>query len=96
MIKSKRIKKEITINPELPKIALVVWEDATQLADGAWMDANHIKIMKEYSPKLFSQVGFVIKDFPEGIILTEAWNATLVANPTQIPRGMIRSIEYLS
>jgi hypothetical protein len=96
LTKPKHTKKEIVFDPALPRIALVVWEDATQLADGAWMDTNHIKIMKEYSPKLFSQVGFVIKDFPEGIILTEAWNATLVANPTQIPRGMIRSIEYLS
>jgi hypothetical protein len=84
--------KKLEIDPRAPPLALVVWEDATQLADGPWMELVHIK---EYTPHLFHQIGFVIKDLPEGVIMTEAWGEKLVANPTQIPRGMIRSIQYL-
>lgn len=88
-------KKEVIKDPpkEAPKMALVVWEDASQISgSGVWVDTVEVRT---YKPHIFWQVGFIIGDFPEGIHITEAWSPSLVANPTQIPRGMIRTIRYL-
>lgn len=76
---------------DIPKLALVVWEDAAQVGNSVWVENE----AREYKPHIFWQAGFVIKDVPEGIHITEAWSPSLVANPTQIPRGMIRSIKYI-
>jgi len=90
----KNNKDAIPIPKTAPKLALVVWEDASEIHDGqVWVDATQVS---EYKPCMFWQVGFIIRDFPQGIHITEAWNPSLVANGTQIPRGMIRSIRYLS
>ena len=83
----------LAVPGEAPKLVLVVWEDALTISDGgAWLET---KKERAYEPHLFWHVGFLIKDVPEGIHLSEAWSPTLIANGTQIPRGMIRSIKYL-
>lgn len=74
-----------------PPLVLVEWEDATQLDSGPWADNE----TPAYTPKLFQQVGFLLSDTPEGVILTHAWSDNLVATRDQIPRGMVRSIQHL-
>lgn len=85
--------KSLTIPKEAPPLVLVAWEDAKVISDGGvWMTNREL----HYDPHIFWQVGFLIKDDKQGIILGEAWHAELIGNPTQIPRGMIRSIKKLS
>ena len=74
-----------------PPLVLVEWEDATQLDAGPWASNEPV----DYKPKVFQQVGFLISDTPDGVILTHAWSDDLVAARDQIPRGMIRSIQTI-
>ena len=77
---------------EIPPLVLVEWEDATAISDGAqWLESGD----REYSAQIFWQAGFLVKDVPEGIHLTEAWSPACMSNITQIPRGMIRVIKKL-
>lgn len=76
----------------VPQMVLVVWEDATQLDGGPWADnAEHV-----YAPKLFRQVGFLLHQSDEGVILSHAWSPDTVATRDQIPAGMIRQITVLT
>lgn len=76
------------------KLAVVVWEDASELDDTTW--ANHDENF-EYAPLLCTQVGFVIYEGPEGIVLTHGmFPDGIVFRRHQIPRGMIRRIEWLT
>ena len=76
------------------KIVHVVWEDATELDITAW--AEH-EIDFEYVPVLCHQVGFVLYDGPEGLVITNGIiENNCVARRNQIPRGMIRSMEWLT
>jgi hypothetical protein len=76
------------------KLAYVIWEDASELDVTAW--ATHDEDFV-YNPVLCRQVGFIIYDSDEGIVLTEAVTSNgEVARRNQIPRGMIRSIEWLT
>ena len=76
------------------KPVYVVWEDASELDVTAWAEHDEGFI---YTPVLCTQVGFVLYDGPEGIILTEAFTSNgEVARRNQIPRGMIRRIEWLT
>lgn len=77
---------------EHPQLVYVVWEDATTRDSDAWSyDHDH-----SYEPKMFAQVGFLLLDEPQGIVLTSAWSEGVVATRDQIPRGMIRHIEVLT
>ncbi len=76
---------------DAPPIVAVVWEDAQVMDDGAWVEnANH-----DYKPYLVYQVGFLLSDTPEGLILSQAWNPKMVGARDQIPRGMVRSVTPL-
>ena len=76
------------------KPVYVIWEDASELDVTAWTEHDEGFV---YTPVLCTQVGFVLYDGPEGLILTEAFTSNgEVARRNQIPRGMIRSIEWLT
>lgn len=76
----------------LPKCVLVIWEDAVQVGeDSVWITNKTY----EYKPCIFHQVGFLIGDYEEGIQLCDTWGTDLISNPTQIPRGMILSIQEI-
>lgn len=75
----------------MPPIVLVVWEDARVLTEGAWAE----NISYQYTPHIVHQLGFLLLDVPEGILITEAWHEELIGPVEQIPRGMIREICYL-
>jgi hypothetical protein len=45
---------------------------------------------------LFTTVGFVCYDGPEGLILTDTWGDGQIGPRDQIPRGMIREIQVLT
>lgn len=90
--KNKQVKPEEIPPNNIPKLVMVIWEDALELSDGGpWMDNKP----KPYKPHIFWHVGFLVSEYPEGIHLTEAWSQDLIAKGTQIPRGMIRSITEL-
>lgn len=76
------------------KLAYIVWEDASELDVTAW--TTHEEEFT-YVPVLCKQVGWVVYDGPEGIILTQAITSNgEIARRNQIPKQMIRSIEWLT
>jgi hypothetical protein len=75
------------------KLVYVVWEDASIITDGQWTSLED----RGYEPKLVTQVGFLVKDQPECIQLTECFmEGPYGGNITQIPRGMIRDFRAIS
>jgi len=80
--------------PEPPfPLVLVIWEDIRTRDEkgGAWTEYKDVT----YDPHLVCSVGWIVKEFPEGIHLTFAWHPELMAPPDQIPRAVIRSITPL-
>lgn len=76
------------------KLAYVIWEDASELDVTGW--ALHDEEFV-YVPVLCKQIGWVIYDGPEGIVMTQAVTSNgEVARRNQIPKQMIRSIEWLT
>ena len=76
------------------KLAYIVWEDATELDVTAW--AVHEEEFS-YIPVLCKLVGWVIYNGPEGIVITQAVTSNgEIARRNQIPKHMIRSIEWLT
>jgi len=76
------------------KLAYVIWEDASELDVTPWSEHEEDFI---YIPVLCKQVGFILYDGPEGIVLTEGvLDDGTVARRNQIPRGMIRSVQWLT
>lgn len=76
------------------KLAYIIWEDASELDVTAWTEHEEEYI---YTPVLCRQVGWVIYDGPEGVVVTQAITSNgEVARRNQIPKQMIRSIEWLT
>lgn len=76
------------------KLICVHWEDACELDDSpwGWMPDDFV-----YEPTMCIQVGFLLYDGPEGIVISNGvMKDGTVARRNQIPRGMIRSIEWLT
>ncbi|MEJ7932595.1 hypothetical protein WG922_21675 [Ramlibacter sp. AN1015] len=74
-----------------PPLVLIEWEDATLRDLGTWVDNEPIK----YEAKMFVQVGFLLSDTDEGVIITSAWSPEKIAPRDQIPAGMIRRKVFL-
>lgn len=76
------------------KLAYIIWEDASELDVTAWTEHEEEYF---YTPVLCRQVGWVIYEGPEGIVVTQAITSNgEVARRNQIPKQMIRSIEWLT
>lgn len=76
------------------KLAYIIWEDASELDVTAWTEHEEEYL---YTPVLCRQVGWVIYDGPEGVVVTQAITSNgEVARRNQIPKQMIRSIEWLT
>ena len=76
------------------KLAYVIWEDASELDTTAWAFQDEEFV---YTPVLCKQVGWVVYDGPEGIVITQAITSNgEIARRNQIPKQMIRSIEWLT
>lgn len=76
------------------KLAYIIWEDASELDSTAWTFQDEGFV---YVPVLCKQVGWVVYDGPEGIILTQAITSNgEIARRNQIPKQMIRSVEWLT
>lgn len=76
------------------KLAYIIWEDASELDVTAWTVHEEEFV---YTPVLCKQVGWVVYDGPEGIIVTQAVTSNgEIARRNQIPKQMIRSIEWLT
>ena len=74
------------------KLVHVVWEDATELDDTPWTWHEDSFV---YTSVLVNQVGFLLYDGPEGIVITDAYIDTQVSRRNQIPRGMIKELKFL-
>lgn len=73
------------------KAILVEWEDACSRDLGPWVDKQDW----HWEPKIVMELGFVLYDGPEGLIITSAYNESQLGPVTQIPRGMVRNITEL-
>ena len=74
------------------KLALVEWEDACDIDSEPWVehDPTH-----KYVPLIATQVGYIVHESKEGIIMSSAKIGNCIARRSQIPKGMIRSIKIL-
>lgn len=78
------------------RIVAVTWEDAHTESEGPWVWQKEAKPL---AAKIFHQVGFLLEDTPECIVLTSAMEPGaegLMASRERIPRGMVRSIVDLA
>lgn len=71
----------------------VVWEDASVLDSETWVDRAS---MPEAKATIFSQVGFLLEDTKDHIVLTCTMGDRLIGSRTRIPRGMVRSVTPLA
>jgi hypothetical protein len=71
-------------------LAYIVWEDASELDASPWAEHDD-KFL--YKPVICHQVGFILYDGPEGIVITDGFlQDGTVSRRNQIPRGMIQKI----
>jgi len=75
-----------------PPIVLVVWQDANVIDASPWAD----NVPVEFKPHIVQQVGYLMQQSDEGVILTQAWHPEIIAARDQIPAGMIRSVTFLT
>ena len=75
-------------------MAFVLWEDAADLDSTPWTEHEEDFV---YEPVMVEQIGYVLYDGPEGVVLTSSVfiDKTTVGTRTQIPRGMIRNITVI-
>lgn len=75
------------------KLAYVEWEDAAELDDTPWVFHDEPFV---YEPIIAHQVGFVVYDGPEGMVLTSSYIGDgTIGSRSQIPRGMIRNVTII-
>lgn len=74
------------------KIVLVEWEDASVLDNETWVDRATAPVA---TATVFSQVGHLLEDTPDHVVLTCTIGDKLMGARTRIPRGMVRSITVL-
>lgn len=72
---------------------MVEWEDASVLDTETWVDRAS---MPEAKATIFSQVGFLLEDTDEHVVLTCTMGDLLIGQRTRIPRGMVRSVTPLA
>lgn len=73
-------------------MVLVEWEDAITLDAETWI-AN--EPMTKTTPCMVYTVGFLVHEEPGRLVLVESWNPEITGPRTQIPRGMVRSVQQL-
>lgn len=75
---------------------MVIWEDA-HTEDGTWIRKSMAKALE---PTIFRQVGFLLEDTAEAVVLTSAMQHGEEEDPCfaardRIPRGMVRAMHDL-
>lgn len=75
-----------------PPIVLLEWEDAKTIDSGLWSEESKEHV---YKPHVWRQVGYLLSNTEEGVIVTQAWHPESCAARDQIPRAMIRSMTVL-
>lgn len=84
----------MTIEPR-PKRVYVVWEDCYEMDTDLWVEKPSEPF--KWEPYLVEQIGFLLYDGPEGIVLTDSWtDREHIGTRVQIPRGMIRKLEFIT
>lgn len=76
-----------------PRIAVVEWEDASVLDSETWVDKTQAPTPEA---SVFKTVGFVLEANRKHVILTCTDGTRLMGARTRIPRGMVRSLTYLT
>ncbi len=76
---------------DAPPLVMIVWEDALRQDSETWVENKD----HAYKPHLVHQVGFLLAQNEQGVIITSAWHPDTIAPRDQIPLGMIRSMTLL-
>ena len=75
------------------KLVYVVWDDASTVDDGTWVDR---KDAKPAMPTIFHQVGYLHALTPLEIVLTYCVGDDFMAPRSRIPIGMVRKLVELT
>jgi len=86
---AKRTKKSVRSHQFKYPLVHVTWEDAH--TDSDWRDISDIK----NEPALVTQVGFMIQDNDDCIMIAMGYSGDHVMDRIRIPRGMVRAVELL-
>lgn len=76
-----------------PQLIRVTWEDAACLDSEPWVHTSDEPM--KYEPVVITTVGFLLHQSDAGLIITGAWSPDRTGPRDQIPKGMVRSVEYL-
>lgn len=76
-----------------PPLVLVIWEDACCLDSEPWVHTPDEP--PKYEPVLITTVGFLLHQSDAGLIVTAAWHPDRTGPRDQIPKGMVRSVQFL-
>lgn len=75
------------------KLVRVIWEDASDLDEGPWVDRGNPPPVEV---TIFHQVGYILSITPDELILTHAVSKDQTAIRSRIPIGMVRSLVELT
>lgn len=74
-------------------MVLVEWEDASATDDSTWVDRSSAPAMPAV---IFQQVGWLLEQTDEHLIMTCALSEKMMAARDRIPAGMVKRIVPLS
>jgi hypothetical protein len=78
-----------------PPVVLVTWEDACRRdSDVSWVETNPEK-PTAYVPEIVASIGFLLFQSEAGLVLSDSWSADHTGPLNQIPKGMVRAVEFL-
>ena len=78
-----------------PQMVRVTWEDACCLDPGVSWVPTEEGHKHNYEPIIVTTVGFLIHQSDDGLIIAGAWSPDRIGPRDQIPRGMIKLVEFL-
>lgn len=76
-----------------PRMVMVEWEDASATDDGTWLERENAPVMQ---PVIFQQVGWLLEQNDQHVVMTCALSDKLMASRDRIPRGMVKRIVGLT
>lgn len=74
----------------------VFWYDAECTGNSGWEDPAEMEKWANETPPTMHSVGYLIVDDPNYIVLLDTIGPNEVGTANKIPRGMIRTIRYLT
>lgn len=75
------------------KMVKVIWEDAGDIDTGPWVERAGLTPSKAI---IIHQIGYVVEDTEEALVLTSAVEEDFLGIRSRIPRGMIKNVVELT